>query len=120
MQVTALQLIVYGNIEFPSAFYNLTGPIASSYFVTITNSIGCWDSDSSIIKKQQEMTLGATVFHITTLCNSDDSITVSPFGGTPGYVFNWSSGQTTSGLSNLSDRGHRCNRGQSPQMKRKI
>ena len=72
------------------------------------------------IKKQQEMTLGATVFHITTLGNSDGSITVSPFGGTPGYVFNWSGGQTTSGLSNLSATGDRSNSGQSPQMKRKI
>jgi len=78
---------------------NLT---AGSYTVTVTDLNGCTGTASVIITQPQPLT--AVINPINVSCNlgSDGGANAVTSGGTPGYTFAWSNGQTTSNLQNVS------------------
>lgn len=94
-----------------------TGMSAGTYTVTVTDSLGCISTATSVIAEPTQVSV--SVSSITqVLCNagSNGSITVTASGGTPGYNYSWapvaSSSPTISGLPvgtytvNVSDQNN--------------
>ena len=84
------------NTNFAS---NLT---AGTYFVTVSDNSGC--SETLEINITEPPVLGLSFDILTALrCHgdSDGIIRARPIGGTPGYSFQWSNGQTTDIISGL-------------------
>lgn len=80
----------------------LSGLPAGIDSVLITDAHGCQLS-SSFILTQPAFPLSLTSTFVNVLCNSDStgSASVIATGGSPGYYYLWSSGQTTSNISAL-------------------
>jgi gliding motility-associated-like protein len=81
-----------------------TGLVAGTYIVHVTDSIGCISTDTVVIWQPTQVT--ATVSNIdSVLCNGQNtgSTTVTAGGGTPGYLYAWSTSpqQTTATAVNL-------------------
>jgi hypothetical protein len=76
---------------------------AGTYVVTITDSDGCWLTDTAVVA--QPATLNCTtelVSPITTFGGSDGSAKVLPGGGAAPYSFMWSNGASTQTATNLN------------------
>ncbi|MBI3500470.1 MAG: PKD domain-containing protein [Bacteroidetes bacterium] len=81
----------------------ITGLSAGSYTVTTTDANGCSSTATVITIIPFPAVLSATS-QTNVLCfgGSNGSATDSAFGGTPGFTYLWSSGQTTSAIAGLS------------------
>lgn len=84
-----------------------TGLGAGTYFVTITDNVGCTGVGSITITEPPPLT---AITSVTTnyngsdvSCNgySDGEALVIPGGGTPGYIYLWSNGQNTQTTTGL-------------------
>uniref|UniRef100_UPI0024943FFA HYR domain-containing protein n=1 Tax=Seonamhaeicola maritimus TaxID=2591822 RepID=UPI0024943FFA len=75
---------------------------AGTYTVTVTDANGCTDSDSLTITDPPLLTASATGTEPLCFGNSNGTATVTPAGGTPGYTYLWSSGQTTQTATGLA------------------
>ncbi|MBC8266540.1 MAG: T9SS type A sorting domain-containing protein [Flavobacteriales bacterium] len=87
---------------------NVSNLAAGQYIVTITDSNNCSISDTIIITQpSNNLMVTTTTSNFNTYaiaCNGDNSgsITPSVSGGTPGYSYLWSDGQTTATAINLT------------------
>lgn len=81
-----------------SSVSNLSGGI---YTVTITNTIGCTASQSAFIMEPPVLSLTILPNDISCFGENDGAATAFPDGGTPGYTFAWSNGETTAMATNL-------------------
>ncbi|MBN4052138.1 PKD domain-containing protein [Sphingobacteriaceae bacterium AH-315-L07] len=76
--------------------------IAATYQVTVTDANGCMNTHSVTINEPSA--LSASIVGQDLLCNGDNSgaadLTIS--GGTTGYTYDWSNGETTEDLSGLT------------------
>ncbi|MEM7103936.1 MAG: SprB repeat-containing protein, partial [Bacteroidota bacterium] len=79
---------------------NLSG---GTYQVTVTDDNGCTTTSSVVINEPSNLTASALQVNQTT-CNgfSDGEALASGSGGTPGYTFLWSDGQTNDSATGLS------------------
>ncbi len=59
---------------------------------TITDSLGCTKTDSVLILEPSPMFLNPSSLGISCYNVCDGFVTLNPFGGTPGYTYNWSNG----------------------------
>ena len=77
---------------------NLTAGI---YCLIVTDANGCEKTICDTIIEPDAILLGTQ--SVATLCfgSSEGEITLSVTGGTPGYTFEWSTGETTQDLQNL-------------------
>jgi gliding motility-associated-like protein len=75
---------------------------AGTYFVTITDGIGCSYLDSVEINEPDSLQYIEQVNHISCYNYNDGSIDVSVNGGTAPYSFNWDNSDTTAIIQNLS------------------
>ena len=76
------------------------GIAAGNYTVTVTDANGC--ANTNTLSITQPTTLTASTAQTTILCNGGTaSASVTSGGGTPGYTYNWSSGQTTSAVAGI-------------------
>lgn len=80
---------------------SLSNLVAGNYSITVTDADGYIASYSTSINQPADITATSTVTdaHCSTCNNGDAIITVN--GGTPGYVYSWSNGGTTSAQANL-------------------
>ncbi|MFN7014265.1 MAG: SprB repeat-containing protein, partial [Bacteroidia bacterium] len=78
-----------------------SGLCANTYNVQVTDSLGCITFETIIINQPQPIV--STPFINNVSCNGvcDGAITILPSGGTPGYTYSWSSGQTTQNINGL-------------------
>jgi hypothetical protein len=75
---------------------------AGQYLLTVTDSNNCVKLDSISLSEPALITYSPNV--IDALCYGDNngSISVNVFGGTLPYFYNWSTGDSTSSINNLS------------------
>ena len=96
--------------------YLVTGLGAGTYSVVMTDQLGCSLSTSGITITQPASAVVANIPTPTCTTGGHGTITVSGSGGTPGYAFLWSNGNTTTSISvangaysvKISD-SHGCN-----------
>ncbi|WP_242155022.1 LamG-like jellyroll fold domain-containing protein [Aestuariivivens sediminis] len=75
---------------------------AGTYTVIVTDANGCTDSDSVTITDPPLLTASATSTEPLCYGDSNGTATVTPAGGTSGYTYLWSDGQTTQQASGLA------------------
>ena len=80
----------------------VSGLPAGTYDVTVTDTVGC-TADASVTITEPTQLVGATDTIQDALCAGDSTgaIMVTVSGGTPGYSFSWSNGDTTEDISGL-------------------
>lgn len=71
----------------------------STYTITVTDKSGCTATSSVTIGNSGAVSLSSVV---TPGCNNNSAIDLSVSGGTPGYIYTWSSGQNTQDISGLA------------------
>ncbi|MDX2172300.1 MAG: gliding motility-associated C-terminal domain-containing protein [Bacteroidota bacterium] len=86
----------------PSSTNNaVSGLCAGGYFVQMTDAQGCIRSTSININSATHLTLTPFVSLPNCTPGNNGTINVVPTGGTPAYNFTWSTGATTSSLTNI-------------------
>ena len=82
---------------------SITGLIAGTYSVTVTDANGCTDSTSVTISEPTVL-IAATALDSNVSCNggNDGGATASASGGTAAYSFTWSNGQNTASATGLT------------------
>jgi gliding motility-associated-like protein len=79
-----------------------TGLIAGTYTVTTTDALGCTATVSIIITQPTLLTASITsISHVSCFAFANGSATVTAGGGTPPYIYLWSSGGTNPTESGL-------------------
>ena len=87
---------------------NISNLSAGQYIVVVTDSNACIISDTITITQPSNNLLVTTTsptmngYHIACTGDSSGSITAQVSGGTPGYTYLWSDGQTTATASSLA------------------
>jgi gliding motility-associated-like protein len=88
-------------VPFPNQG-NQTGVSAGTYFVTITDDVGCTTVRGPIAVTQPAVLELSSNVTNATASNDDGMINLTVTGGTPNYSFEWSNGATTEDLNGLS------------------
>ena len=81
---------------------SLTGLCPGTYIVTITDNAGDTASASETIVEPTILANTVTTIDVSCQGGSDGSAKANTSGGTPGYTYSWSTGDTVSLISNLS------------------
>ena len=81
---------------------NITGVIAGTYSVTITDANGCTDTASVTITEPAAL-VASTTLDSNVSCNgfSDGGVTASATGGTTAYTYTWSNSATTASITGV-------------------
>ena len=81
---------------------SITGVIAGTYSVTITDANGCTDSASTTVTEPTSL-VAAGVVDSNVSCNSfsDGGATSSATGGTGAYTYSWSNSATTASITGV-------------------
>ncbi len=74
-----------------------------AYSYTITDSRGCTRVGGLSILGPGPVIPQITINHISCFGNGDGSASLSPFGGTPPYTYQWSTGSVSSSISGLQN-----------------
>lgn len=84
-----------------------TGLVAGNYIVTVTDANGCTGSTVIAVTSATGPTLAASVL-TNVSCNggNNGSATATPTGGTPGFTYVWSNGQSTQTATGLAAGTH--------------
>ena len=81
---------------------DITGLIAGDYTVTMQDQMGCIISEIVTVEDASQMIIVANSV-LNEECNTDNgSIDISVTGGTGSYGYQWSSGESTQDISNLT------------------
>lgn len=80
----------------------VSGLAAGTYTVMITDSAGCMVTDSVMVGEPAAITDSVNIMNPS--CNGDTNgmATLSVSGGTPGYTYLWSTGDSSTSISNLT------------------
>ncbi len=86
---------------------NIANPVASpdattTYTVTVSNDGRCPDTDDVLVTVNPNPVPNATATDETANDANDGTATSNPTSGTPGYSYNWSNGETTQTITDLS------------------
>ena len=81
----------------------ITGLVPGIYTVTVTDQNGCTITGSVTVNSFSCAGFQALVSTMNISCfgGNNGTATATPMGGTPGYLFAWSNGQTTATATNL-------------------
>ena len=82
---------------------DISGLIAGTYLVTVTDNIGCTavGITSILIAQPTDLVLTQVTQNVSCFGGSDACITVTPSGSVPAYQYFWSTGGNTSQICNL-------------------
>ena len=78
----------------------ITGLCANQYFVTVTDTLGCKSIDNITLTQPSQIISNAAVTNATCLGICNGAISVNASGGVGPYVYAWSTGATTTSISN--------------------
>lgn len=81
---------------------SLSGLIAGSYSVTVTDAQGCTTTSSVSLTEPSALVLSTGSINISCYGSNDGMAHVSASGGTPGYTYTWSNTGTNDTIQNLS------------------
>ena len=83
---------------------NLSSVIAGNYTVTVTDANGCTIVDQNTITEpaQALIVVPSTMQHLNCHDIQDGEVQLSTSGGTPGYIYNWSTGSSNPSISGLA------------------
>ncbi len=74
--------------------------MAGTYLVTVTDANGCFDTISFVVNQPNDLTYSTVVTHTSCFGASDGAIDLTVSGGTPPYIFSWSTGDVTEDIIN--------------------
>ncbi|HNP99253.1 MAG TPA: hypothetical protein PKK99_09370, partial [Bacteroidia bacterium] len=80
---------------------DLTGLLAGTNSVTVTDANGCTTTASATITEPTAISLSTTQVDVSCNGGNNGSIDLSVSGGTPGYTYSWSNSETTEDISGL-------------------
>ncbi|MBI2968123.1 MAG: PKD domain-containing protein [Bacteroidetes bacterium] len=78
-----------------------TGLSANTFNVTVTDSKGCFGTQTVTVTQPAQITLSVSTVN-STCGNGDGSATVTAGGGVGGFTYSWNNGQTASTATSLS------------------
>ncbi len=81
---------------------DLTGVPAGSYTVTISDDAGCAVTESQVLTEPTALVLSGTVTDEDTYGSGDGSIDLTVIGGTASYSYDWSNGDSSEDLNNIT------------------
>lgn len=81
---------------------SVTGLIAGTFTITVTDSTGCDDTLTATITEPSPMSITLTTIDPSCGTSTDGSMSVAVTGGVVPYTYAWSGGQSTATASNLS------------------
>ncbi len=85
-----------------STSQDLINAATGTYTVTVTDGNLCTSTLSATVNQPAAALNDSVQITKTTCGNNNGSVTVYPYGGTPGYTYLWSNAQTTQTISGLS------------------
>ena len=86
-----------------------TGLSTGNYNCTITDANGCTINSGNIfISQPSALTISSSNTAVSCSGGNDGTASVNPNGGTPGYSYFWSNGQTTQTATGLSTGNYNC------------
>ena len=74
--------------------------MAGTYMVTVTDANGCFNTVSFVVNQPNDLTYVSVVTHTSCYGASDGAINLTVIGGTPPYIFSWSTGDVTEDIIN--------------------
>lgn len=80
----------------------ITGITAGTYIVTVTDSMGCTDTNTVVVTQPSLLDLNVSATMVTCFGQTDGSASATPSGGEAPYTYLWSTGATTSSVSALA------------------
>jgi tRNA G18 (ribose-2'-O)-methylase SpoU len=84
-----------------------TGLLADIYYVIVTDAQGCTALSQVTITQPPVLLVNAQVTHVSCNGGNDGAISTTTQGGTPGYSYLWTTGQTTYAISGLTAGNYR-------------
>jgi tRNA G18 (ribose-2'-O)-methylase SpoU len=75
---------------------------AGTYSVIVTDANNCVAYDTSTITEPPALTISHSLTHVSCNGGSDGGMDITVGGGTPGYTYSWSNGDTTQDISSVS------------------
>ncbi len=91
-------MYMWSSTDTLAALNNLS---AGAYDVTVTDSQGCTVKDSYLVNEPEMIVITGNVENVSCAGGDDGSITTMVTGGTPDYLYMWSTSDTLAALDNL-------------------
>jgi len=85
-----------------SSSQNLTGLTAGTYSVTVTDINGCQTFGNYTVNEPTVILALISVTDVSCFGGNDGAANLTPSGGTPGYTFLWSNGETTEDITGVT------------------
>ncbi|MBK9318740.1 MAG: SprB repeat-containing protein [Bacteroidetes bacterium] len=80
---------------------DITGLIAGTYTVTVTDANNCTATTSASVTQTNAINLSTVVSNVACNGASTGAVNLTVSGGTPGYTYNWSNGSSNEDISGL-------------------
>ncbi|NVK05552.1 MAG: hypothetical protein HWD92_12060, partial [Flavobacteriia bacterium] len=80
----------------------ITGIPAGTYVVTVTDSMGCTDTNTVVVTEPDSLLLNVSASDITCFGLMDGAASAAPSGGEAPYTYLWNTGATTASISSLN------------------
>ncbi len=81
---------------------DISGLIAGTYIVTVTDDNGCTETGSFVVGEPSEIIVIENITNVSCFGESNGSITLAVGGGTPFFSYSWSNGLSTRDVFNLT------------------